>query len=279
MTLHHHSIPRAEVTPSSGFHSHNDFWREYPIISALKAGCIGIEADVWVYGDELFVGHGRDALAPQHTFTALYVEPLMRLLEEKNMGDDSSASGHMPRGLFDQKPEQTLVLLVDVKTEPELAWPLLVEAAEPLRQRGWLTTVRNGVLASGPLTIVAGGKISEQPLRAEPALRDILLDAPLSDLDRALYNSNNSYWASASFKSSVGLVWKGDLSNGQLSRLRRHVQEAHRRGLKVRYWGVPSWPFTLRQRIWDILSKEGVDVINADNLADIERYGLVGTKS
>src|SRR5689334_11617274 len=85
-TLHRRSVPKAEVTPNSGFHSHNDFWREYPIISALKAGCIGIEADVWVYGDELFVGHSRDALAPQRTFTTLYVEPLVRLLEDKNMG-------------------------------------------------------------------------------------------------------------------------------------------------------------------------------------------------
>jgi hypothetical protein len=33
-----------------GCHSHNDYWRRVPLYSALQAGCIGVEADVWLFG-------------------------------------------------------------------------------------------------------------------------------------------------------------------------------------------------------------------------------------
>lgn len=74
--------PRGEVTPIP-CHSHNDFWREVPLITALQAGCIGVEADVWAYEGELFVAHNRDALAPNQTFKKLYIDSLTHEIEAK----------------------------------------------------------------------------------------------------------------------------------------------------------------------------------------------------
>ena len=37
-------------------HSHNDYWRRVPVFDAIHWGCTGIEADVWLFDDELYVG-------------------------------------------------------------------------------------------------------------------------------------------------------------------------------------------------------------------------------
>ena len=241
-------------------------------MSALQAGCIGVEADVWPYEGELFVAHKRDALSPDRTFRGLYTEPLERKLESMNKPHPTHPASEA-RGIFDADPSQTLVLLVDIKAEPETAWPLLLHALEPLRNRGWLTSTRAGKIATGPVTVVVTGKIPRQlllPQEDHNTPHDILLDAPLSVLAGSHYHSsNNSYWASDSFTKKIGYVWFGKLRSSQLHRVRQHVQEAHSRGLKARYWGLPTWPPTLRDHVWTMLVQEGVDIINVDNLKSV----------
>ncbi|KAK5073334.1 Altered inheritance of mitochondria protein 6 [Exophiala xenobiotica] len=80
------------------------------------------------------------------------------------------------------------------------------------------------------------------------------------------FNSTNSYYASASFKNSIGRIWGSRLTQDQLQLIRGHVRGAHQRGLKVRYWSVPTWPIGLRNHIWHILWREGVDMLNVDDL-------------
>ena len=38
-----------------GFHSHNDYWRQFPLYSALSVGAVSVEADVWLYNGTLHV--------------------------------------------------------------------------------------------------------------------------------------------------------------------------------------------------------------------------------
>ncbi|KAI1032750.1 hypothetical protein LB504_006179 [Fusarium proliferatum] len=80
------------------------------------------------------------------------------------------------------------------------------------------------------------------------------------------YNSQNSYYASAHFKKAVGHVWGSRLSQEQLQRIRAQIHGAHRLGLKARYFSVPAWPIGLRNHIWHILTREGVDVLSVDDL-------------
>ena len=80
------------------------------------------------------------------------------------------------------------------------------------------------------------------------------------------YNRSNSYYASASFKQAVGHIWGSRLTQEQLQLIRAQVRGAHRLGLKARYWGVPAWPIGLRNHIWHILVREGVDVLSVDDL-------------
>lgn len=80
------------------------------------------------------------------------------------------------------------------------------------------------------------------------------------------YTTDNSFYASVSFTRVIGHVLFGNLSESQMGLIRGHIRGAHRRGLKVRYWELPFWPIGLRNYVWDVLVKEGVDVLNVDDL-------------
>jgi hypothetical protein len=209
----------------------------------------------------------------------MYIDPLVEILQDNNRpGSFSWLSSS--KGVYNSDPGQTLVLLVDFKSEFEAIWPLLKVALEPLRRHGWLSRVRNGDTFVAPVTIVATGTpalaILDQKGRDNTG--DIFIDAPLSRLNCDAYSTTNSYWASASLKETIGFWWFGYLWPGQLTPIKEQVAEAHRRGLKVRYWGLPSWPAVLRNHIWGSLSGAGVDIFNVDDLENAVGVLSPGTR-
>lgn len=271
-------------------HSHNDYWRRVPLLSALEAGCISVEADVWLSGEELLVGHSPHTLVPNQTLRGLYLEPLMQILSRHNARPNNlavSTGNDDIAGVFATDPAQTFVLLVHFKNNDEQTWPLLVKQLEPLRQNGLLTHVNGSDLIQRPLTVVMTGDAPFHRITENGSSRDIFYDAPLDELstaqdladgappprakhiDHAIpYTSLNSYYASADFRQVIGTVAFNHFSQGQLLRLRQQVKAAHDLALKVRYWGTPNWPRGLRNKVWHILVREGVDVMSTDDLKD-----------
>lgn len=252
-------------------HSHNDYWRKVPLFSALHAGCIGVEADVWLLdsaGNEtLLVGHETAALQPNRTFRSLYVDPLVRILERQN--PSHRFYNESRRGVFDVDPAQTLALLVDVKTDGASTWREVVRELEPLRSRGWLSRFDNGKVTYGPITVVGTGNTPFDALVANSTYRDYFFDAPLDQLGDekgSRYDSTNSYYASVSLGKSIGSAWLGELNPGQQRKLREQVEAAHKKGLKARYWDLPAWPIHVRNGVWSSLVKAGVDLLNVDDL-------------
>jgi hypothetical protein len=268
-------------------HSHNDYWRKVPLFSALYAGCISVEADVWAFNDELFVGHNTASLTANRTFQSLYINPLVEILERQN--PSTSFYNGTDHGVFDTDSEQSLTLLVDVKTDGVETWPLVLRQLDPLRKRGWLTYMENDVVHHRPITVVGTGETPFNILTANQTYRDAFFDAPIDrmyepegpssynhphrrgqgqtgtdPLDN--YTPQNSYYASTSFASSIGTLWFGRLSPSQLDLLRGQIRGAHARGLKARYWEVPAWPGSLRAYVWKVLVEEGVDVLGVDDL-------------
>ncbi|RSM01865.1 hypothetical protein CDV31_011149 [Fusarium ambrosium] len=246
-------------------HSHNDYWRRMPFYSAIKVGCIGIEADVWVVQGELLVGHNLGSLSSGQTLTSMYIQPLVELLQTKNSVNDPNIPF---RGVYDHDPSQTLVLLVDLKADPNSSWPLLLERLEPLRQRGWLSHVNNGAFISRPVTVVGTGDTEVRLVNEETPFRDVFFDAPLNELEEGKYSFLNSYYTSVSFEKSIGKIGRGGLQPEQLAKLRNQISQAHSRGLKTRYWGMPYWPLNVRDQLRELLIDEGVDVLNADDLME-----------
>lgn len=68
------------------------------------------------------------------------------------------------------------------------------------------------------------------------------------------------------FHKSIGSFPLSRLSQDRLATLRNQIREVHERGLKVRYWGMPGWPVGLRNYVWRVLVREGVDMLNVDDL-------------
>lgn len=249
-------------------HSHNDYWRKVPLFTALKQGAMGVEADVWLFDeaeprDTLYVGHEQAALQPNRTFQSLYIQPLVEILERQNPHTEFYHESF--RGVFDTQPNQTLVLLVDVKTAGSVTWAKVVEQLEPLRRRDWLTYYANNTVHTRPITVVGTGNTPFADLVANQTYRDYFYDAPLGKLD-STYDATNSFYASVNFGAAIGKTWMGGLGAEQVERIRSQVRQAHNAGLKVRYWDLPSWPVSTRNRVWDALVNEGVDMLNVDDV-------------
>lgn len=249
-------------------HSHNDYWRRVPIISALEAGCIGVEADVWAYGGHLLIGHTRESLSPDRTFSSLYIEPLVQLLQQTNGARSGTVHEKHAVGLFATDPTQTMVLLVDFKAAPDRIWPLFQRDLKALRDRGWLSYSQDGHVHMRPITIVVTGEIRRDAVIEEEIsqCQDVFFDAPLRDLQGDFFHAQNSFWASSSFRRVVGHLFIGTLKDKHIETIRRDVNEAHSRGLKLRYWGLPGWPRSRRDTVWKALREEGVDIINVDDV-------------
>ncbi len=125
-------------------------------------------------------------------------------------------------------------------------------------------------------TFTVGGKddrssyVQESQLSKDPALADgrstTTSTEPFLPTDPTVYDATNSFYASASFKSSVGYPLRSKLTRAQMALMRSQIRGAHARGLKVRYWGVPSWPIGLRNYLWRVMVREGVDFLSVDDV-------------
>ncbi|KAK1983305.1 hypothetical protein LZ30DRAFT_653946 [Colletotrichum cereale] len=301
-------------------HSHNDYWRPYPLFSALVAGCTGVEADIWLSDDgtDLLVGHDRAALSSGNTLKSMYLDPLMKILNTEN--PDSSWANHtpynQPNGVFKTNPNATLVLLIDVKSEPGETWPLLIRQLEPLRQKQFLTRYEHIQVSPGfetkqgrwpaAVTVVGTGNLdsvtfTRTGLETYPnfnAYHDTFMDAPLHVLPNEnkfwryegntsdpnyhgpstgasiIWDVDQTYMTSTSLKQAIGSVRTG-FSKGQLATLRNQIKIARKSGLRTRYWDIPDWPIGYRDYIWQVLTEEGVDLLNVDDLEGAVKHGWI----
>ena len=99
--------------------------------------------------------------------------------------------------------------------------------------------------------------------------RDYFYDAPIATLNTTFSNITSlvSPIASTDFNALFGPVLGTALNATQLDLLRAQVAYAHGKGIKLRYWDQPGWPISTRNGIWRQLTEEGVDLINADDVA------------
>ncbi|KAF2399006.1 hypothetical protein EJ06DRAFT_583006 [Trichodelitschia bisporula] len=256
-------------------HSHNDYARDIPLLRALGAGCTGVEADIWPINGTLLVGHSRKALFTNRTLRSLYLDPLATMLGKQNelprVGDEG------PRGVFDEDPDETLVLLLDFKDAPEKAWPLVQSQLQPFIDNNYLTRWNGSALLLAPLTIVLSGLASRKLDFVAQSNGTAFLDAPLLDLPSGTWNAQNSLYASARAKDVFGDIGPGGLTKIQVGKVEGVVREAKKRGLRARVWGTPRWPVGLRGRVWGQLAGAGVGMLNVDEV-DVAGGGDWGCK-
>ncbi len=215
-------------------HSHNDYTRDIPVYSAMSAGCIGIEADVFYSDGDVIIGHTSPT--PGRTLTLQYVKPILAILNHNNGGSPG------PNGFYKAKPEQSIILLVDFKTSDTRTLDAVVKAIQPLREAGYLSHLSGTTFVEKQVTVVASGSAPFDRILTGDGVpnRDVFYDAKVDQWNTA-YNSSNSYYASADFKDAIGNPGSvGAFSQLQQDKVKAQVQTAHAAGLKVRYCKFPS---------------------------------------
>ncbi|KAF8486716.1 hypothetical protein JB92DRAFT_2799120 [Gautieria morchelliformis] len=249
-------------------HSHNDYWRDVPLLTALSFGVASVEADVWLVNGTLMIGHERAALTKDRTFDSLYIQPLVTIINQANPKEPFTADQTVPNGVFDTASGVPLQLLVDIKTDGVQTLPFVLSALEPLRSAGFLTTFANSTLTLRPVTVVGTGNSPLEPIKAlEP--RDLFFDAPLTELSvqtNTTWTPELSPIASTDYATAVGWSGIGNISAAQKANITKFVHDAQSRGIASRFWDTPGWPIFARNAIWQELLDDGAFWLNADDL-------------
>jgi hypothetical protein len=239
------------VKPLTQAHAHNDYEHQRPLLDALDHGFCSVEADVFLVGDELRVGHTRLALRPGRDLEKLYLAPLRQRVR-------ANGGRVYPGG-------PTVYLLIDVKTEARPTYAALDKVLA--RYRDVLSETRDGQFEKRAVTVVVSGNRDRATITGQK-VRYAGIDGRPEDLESDV-PAHLLPWVSANW----GLVFRwrgaGPMPEAERKKLREHVAKAHRRGRLVRFWATPESP-----AVWRELLDAGVDLINTDKLDELQKFLL-----
>lgn len=239
----------SDISPLPRAHAHNDYWHERPLLDALDRGFCSVEADVWLAGGELLVGHDKKDLRPEQTLEALYLAPLRDRITR------NSGAVHPNAPAFH--------LLVDIKSEAEPTY----DAVDRLLAKygDVLTTVRNGQVERKAVTVVISGNRAEETIRKQP-LRYAGIDGRTADLEEE-EPAHVMPWISANWTEQFR--WRGDgpMPEAERTKLREYVAKAHEHGRIVRFWATPE-----NEAVWKELLAADVDLIGTDDLDRLRQF-------
>ncbi|MCW3786289.1 phosphatidylinositol-specific phospholipase C/glycerophosphodiester phosphodiesterase family protein [Plebeiibacterium sediminum] len=225
-----------------GGHSHNDYHQEYPLQTALENGMVSIEADVFMVGDQLLVGHEKKELKAQNTLENLYLKPLFK--EVQQQGD------HF----------QPIILLVDFKADGINTYRLLKKISQPYETM--LSVYKDGLIEQRAVTIIISGDRPFEILKKEQH-RYAFIDGNLNDLEQDV-DAGLTPLLSADWNDYF--KWNGvdDISDTELKQLQQFVVQCHQKNIMLRFWGTPG-EGEIAIIYWKLLSDAGVDLIGTDN--------------
>ncbi|MFI0981021.1 phosphatidylinositol-specific phospholipase C/glycerophosphodiester phosphodiesterase family protein [Streptomyces sp. NPDC021093] len=237
-------------------HAHNDYEHPRPLHDALSHGFTSVEADIHLVDGRLLVAHDPVDLDPARTLEALYLDPLAALVKAHH-------------GSVHPGDHGAFQLLVDIKTQGVETYLALHRALHPYR---WmLSTYRDGRVRRGAVTpVVSGDRAARTPMEAQRT-RYAFYDGRLDDLGTAAPASFIPL-ISSNWTESFGWQGSGPFPRAERDKLHALVRAAHRRGQRVRFWGTPDVPGPAREALWRELLAAGVDHLNTDDLAALEKF-------
>lgn len=237
-------------------HAHNDYEHPRPLFDALDHRFGSVEADIFLVGDQLLIGHEASDLDPSRTLESLYLEPFAARVKANH--------GQVYRG-----SRRPLQLLIDIKTEGSATY---LELDRHLRRYPHLfTRYAHGRVHPGPVTaVISGDRAARTPMEAQTERR-AFYDGRLADLGGP---------APASFISLISDNWTqnftwtgvGTFPDAERQKLRSITGAAHARGQQVRFWATPDTAGPARDALWTELLAAGVDYLNTDDLAGLESF-------
>lgn len=237
----HSPLPRA--------HAHNDYLHERPLLDALAEGFTSVEADIYLAGGALLVGHDRKDLEKDRTLRKLYLEPLGKLVR-KNHGRVYPGGG----GFF---------LLVDIKADGAATWRALARELEPFRDM--LSEFgEDGVKERAVTVVISGERAWDEIAATSPRLAGV--DGRLADLEGDRPPSLMPL-VSDNWRSHFRWDGNGEMPPAERKKLREIVRRAHEKSYRVRFWATPDRP-----EMWGELLSAEVDCINTDDLSGLGAF-------
>ncbi|MEV6857365.1 phosphatidylinositol-specific phospholipase C/glycerophosphodiester phosphodiesterase family protein [Streptomyces microflavus] len=237
-------------------HAHNDYLHPRPLYDALAHGFTSVEADIFLVDGELLVAHDPAGLDPRRTLAALYLDPLRALVRAG-------------RGSVHPHHRAPLQLLIDIKADGVVAYRELDR--QLARHRSLFTRYHHGRVRPGAVTaVISGDRAARVPMEAQRT-RLAFYDGRLDDLGAASPASFTPL-ISANWTQTFGWLGAGPFPRAERDRLRTLVAAAHREGRRIRFWATPDLPGPEREAVWSELLAAGVDHLNTDDLAGLERF-------
>lgn len=227
--------------------SHNDYWRENPLLDALAFRFNCVEADLWLIDGELYVSHERPKPNPAISFRNLYLRPLIERIQ---------ANG----GKVYPGSDRPFYLMVDCKEQGEAMYKVLKEQMEPYKE--YFCSIDNGTYREGAILFFLSGDRPKQSLPWETS-RFTFLDGQICDLDAGV-PATLAPVVSDNYADFFTWDGTGDMPADQLEKMRRIISRVHEQGKLFRWWGAPDTPVFKRFFI-----REGVDLVGADDLNNL----------
>jgi hypothetical protein len=237
------------ASPLAKAHAHNDYLHARPLLDALDHGFTNVEADIFLVDGKLLVAHEKKSLKPERTLEALYLEPLRQRAKEHG------GSIYPGGGPF--------TLLVDIKSDGESTYAALVKVLADYADI--VSVVRGSKLHRKAVDVVISGSRPRETMEAE-VVRYAGYDGRLSDLDSEI---STEFMPLVSDNWMTAFKWRGQgpISDAEKMKLDDAVAKAHAQGRRIRFWATPE-----RVEVWRQLNESGVDLINTDDLAGLEKF-------
>ena len=214
-------------------HAHNDYQKPAPLKNALHNKVFSIEADIYLYNNQLVVAHDKRELPKAGTLDSLYLQPIIDLFKRRK-GAISKGKNYSP------------VLMIDIKENGEAVITELIKLLSPHR-----SVVDRSVNKKAVQVVISGDRTASSKWNSYPSF--ILFDGRPYEvydstvLDRVAFISD-TYVKYVNAQDSV-------------TRVEQLVKKVHDMGKLLRLWAIPDDPAS-----WKRLHQLGVDIINTDKV-------------
>jgi alkaline phosphatase len=220
-------------------HSHNDYFQNLPLYTAISSGANSVEIDVIYKDGQLRVAHDQRDLPLAKTIDELYFIPLVAMSKNPKIA------------------LKDVQLMIDVKNEPEKVMVALLSMIDGLPEFKQMLVSNN----LKPL-VISGSKPSSY--LNWPAF--ILFDhQSLENLDKVPLDKVGFF--SFSFRNFSKWNGKGRLTTEDEIALKNVINKVHALDKKIRFWATPD-----SKSAWYTMYDLGVDFINTDKPWECATY-------
>lgn len=223
-------------------HSHNDYEQQAPFWAAWQQRFGSIEADIWLVGGKVLVGHDTTEIKAGRTLEEYYVKPLLACIEKNN--------GHPYADTA-----RRLIILIDVKKDSVAALAALIALLDKYPALERCACLK---------WVISGNRPDPSQYPSYPpfiAFDGILhADYSPSALSRIAMMSDDLRHYTR-WDTHTGIPDTG------LDSLKQAIDRSHAEHLPVRLWDAPDFPLA-----WSQLMQLRVDYLNTDHIADLAAY-------